>query len=79
MPAHSPAIRWKRSAKGNLWTRLEDGTSATVFTVHRDYGEVYKWVVGREGSQPRFSPEPYDTEEEALVALVAALEALGLA
>jgi hypothetical protein len=60
---------FQRSAKGNLWRRLDDGRAVTVF---RYKGGGFAWAVGSMRDDPgdaRFSPRRYDTERAALAAL----------
>lgn len=51
---------WRRSAKGNLWRRLSDGSTVTVF--QKQDGR-YGYCVYRDG--PNYSHAAYRTEEEA--------------
>lgn len=52
---------WRRSAKGNLWTRLsEDGPTITVF---RKRQGGYGYCIYTDA--PAYSPGAYETEQEA--------------
>ncbi len=52
---------WRRSAKGNLWTRLgEDGPTITVF---RKRQGGYGYCICTDA--PTFSPGAYESEREA--------------
>jgi hypothetical protein len=61
---------WRRSQKGNLWQRLDDGRAVTVF--ERDDG-TYSWCIADEDG-PTWSRSRYGTEEEALEAVEARLD-----
>ena len=52
---------WKRSRRGNLWQRFEDGTTITVFS----WGEGFRVCI-HQGDEPLFLRSTYDTEEDAV-------------
>ena len=56
---------FRRSKRGNLW-RLYDGATVSVFS--RDDG-FFGWCVAG-GEEKRYSRSGYETEEEAMSALV---------
>jgi hypothetical protein len=60
-----PATAWARSKRNNLWRRMRDGRTLTVFK--RPGGE-YAWCIA--GERLRFSPGDYATETEALRAML---------
>jgi hypothetical protein len=64
-------LGWKRSRKGNLWKRLDDGRTATVFA--RPDGRGFSWCL-HDGERPRYDPAAYELECDALDALNVALE-----
>jgi hypothetical protein len=71
-PDYDPPLTgpWRRSGKGNLYRRLPNGECLTIFP--RDGG--WAWCRADGDSPPRFSRLTYDTEEEALDAVVEELE-----
>lgn len=64
------SLIWKRSAKGNLWCKI-DGLLVTVFA-HPDDGG-FKWCIADEDG-PAFSPKSYKSEEKALRGVERALQ-----
>lgn len=62
---------WRRSEKGNLWARLRDNRTVCVFRRERD--EMFAYSVANEDG-PRYSREVYESEAEAVGALLAALK-----
>jgi hypothetical protein len=61
---------FRRSSRGNLWRNYE-GRTVTVFSKCDPDGDVrYSWVINDPGADgPRYSPETYPTEQDALDAL----------
>jgi hypothetical protein len=59
---------FKRSTRGNLW-RHYDGRILTVFS----RGERYCWSI-KNGDETSYSPESYETEEDAMSALAHVME-----
>ena len=57
--------RWRRSARGNLWRPLPDGTSATIY--RRPEGGYA--VVWNTPDGPRFETEEYGSEQLAMKAV----------
>jgi hypothetical protein len=62
--AVSKLHRWRRSTKGNLWRRLDDGTTVTVFA-RRD-GTYARCV--HTGGETDYSWERWATERAAVAA-----------
>lgn len=56
---------WRRSARGNL-VRQFDGSTLTVF---KRRGEWWWCIATGEEEETKFSPQGYETEEDALYAL----------
>jgi hypothetical protein len=65
-------LEWRRSAKGNQYTRLADGTTVTVF--RRKDGETFAYCVHTEDDGAWFSEDSWDTEAEALAMASAMIE-----
>jgi hypothetical protein len=63
-----PPQVWKRSARGNLWSKR--GPYVLTVFARRD-GTGYSWCVSglAHGRRPRFSQHSYDSEDEAIAAL----------
>ena len=61
---------WARSRKGNLWRRLEDGETVTVFERLDDFGELrgYGFCIYCDNDGATFSRELYESEGEAVEA-----------
>jgi hypothetical protein len=68
------SITWLTSRKGNLFTRLPSGETLTIFPVEADGegGITFRWCIADKYG-PRFSRDSWSTEEEAVVACLAAL------
>lgn len=64
-------IDWRRSAKGNLWRRLDDDGVALTLTIFRDR-DSYGWCISGP-SGPSFSESRFATEQDAMENLMAAL------
>jgi hypothetical protein len=62
---------WRRSRRGNLWRRLEDGRIATIFLRHG----CYRWVIMDEG-RSTYSKEYYGSIPQAKAALNKTLESI---
>lgn len=62
--------RWRRSKKGNLWRRMNDGTTITIFSQDIGYGicihDASTW----------FSRDAYESERDAIVAAYDRTQAL---
>lgn len=68
---------FRRSAKGNLWRHYRIGSHEVTLTVFcRPDRDAYAWCVASSGG-PRFSPEDFDSEDEALEGLAAEVGADG--
>jgi hypothetical protein len=56
---------FRRNRKGNLWREWE----GWILTVFRRRNGRYGWCIASEERGTDYSPETYDTEDEALAAL----------
>ncbi len=63
----------RRSRKGNLWRRTDDGRTATIFV--NKYG-AYSWCIA-DGTETQFSRHSFASERDAAADLLEHLDVEG--
>jgi hypothetical protein len=63
----------RRSRKGNLWMKLTNGETVSVFA----RGQGYGWSIAGPGGAMQWSPQTYDSEALAVGGLLCELERRG--